>query len=255
MIFQTQSKIVLTSLTSKNLVKYIRVYRWNPYLQIRPYFSVYPVNLIHCGPMVLDLLILIKNYQDSTLTFRRSCREGICGSCAMNIDGKNSLACLASFQKNPLFLTIYPLPHMKVIKDLIPDLSNFYRQYSLVKPWLIKSKTLLTSENFQSKFDRLELNGLYECVLCACCSAGCPSYWWNSKTYLGPSILLQAYRWVIDSRDENSKNRLKFLNNKTRLFSCHSILNCTSVCPKKLNPAKSISYLKLQIKQQFGEKN
>nr|YP_011017843.1 succinate dehydrogenase subunit 2 [Pseudoceramium tenerrimum]YP_011017846.1 succinate dehydrogenase subunit 2 [Pseudoceramium tenerrimum]WQF69719.1 succinate dehydrogenase subunit 2 [Pseudoceramium tenerrimum]WQF69722.1 succinate dehydrogenase subunit 2 [Pseudoceramium tenerrimum]WQF69755.1 succinate dehydrogenase subunit 2 [Pseudoceramium tenerrimum]WQF69758.1 succinate dehydrogenase subunit 2 [Pseudoceramium tenerrimum] len=237
----------------KNL-KFIRIYRWNPYLQIKPYFSIYPINLKRCGSMVLDLLVFIKNYHDPTLTFRRSCREGICGSCAMNIDGKNSLACLKNYSVNPNFLTIYPLPHMKVIKDLVPDLSNFYQQYSLIRPWLIMDNVRST-ENLQSKTDRFELNGLYECVLCACCSSSCPSYWWNSDKYLGPSILLQAFRWISDSRDSKEFERLKNLNHKTKVFSCHSILNCTSSCPKSLNPAKAISKIKKQVKQTFGGKN
>lgn len=237
-------------------VKFIRIYRWNPYLQIKPYFSVYPLILEKCGKMILDILIYIKNNQDSTLTFRRSCREGICGSCAMNIEGKNALACLTFYNTKSLFLTIYPLPHMKVIKDLVPDLTNFYKQYSSIKPWLInQNKTSQKLEFLQSKKDRFNLNGLYECVLCACCSASCPSYWWNSNKYLGPSILLQAYRWILDSRDTNEINRLTFLNVQSRLFSCHSILNCTSVCPKHLNPAKSIAMLKLQVKKIYGEKN
>nr|YP_011017782.1 succinate dehydrogenase subunit 2 [Pseudoceramium inkyui]WQF69628.1 succinate dehydrogenase subunit 2 [Pseudoceramium inkyui] len=235
-------------------IKFIRIYRWNPYLQIKPYFSIYPINLKKCGSMVLDLLVFIKNYHDPTLTFRRSCREGICGSCAMNIDGKNSLACLKNYPTTPNFLTIYPLPHMKVIKDLVPDLSNFYQQYSLIKPWLVMDNTK-TVENLQSKTDRSELNGLYECVLCACCSASCPSYWWNSDKYLGPSILLQAFRWLSDSRDSKEFERLKILNSKTKLFACHSILNCTSSCPKLLNPAKAISKIKHQVTQTFGGKN
>uniref|UniRef100_A0A1B0ZER5 Succinate dehydrogenase [ubiquinone] iron-sulfur subunit n=1 Tax=Campylaephora sungminbooi TaxID=1896769 RepID=A0A1B0ZER5_9FLOR len=256
MILNTHSLNKISFQLKKNQkIKFIRVYRWNPYLQIKPYFSVYPVNLKKCGSMVLDLLIFIKNYHDSTLAFRRSCREGICGSCAMNISGRNSLACLTNYLKNPSFLTIYPLPHMKLIKDLVPDLSNFYHQYSLIKPWLITRPENLIKENLQSKTDRLVLNGLYECVLCACCSASCPSYWWNANKYLGPSILLQAFRWISDSRDSNELNRLKFLNNKTRVFSCHSILNCTAACPKHLNPAKSISQIKNQLKYLVGGKN
>nr|WQF69682.1 succinate dehydrogenase subunit 2 [Ceramothamnion sp.]WQF69685.1 succinate dehydrogenase subunit 2 [Ceramothamnion sp.] len=254
MIFSTNSKLT-TSWQTTTIIKYVRVYRWNPYLQIKPYFSVYPININNCGKMILDLLIYIKNLHDATLTFRRSCREGICGSCAMNIEGVNSLACLTFFNITTNFSTIYPLPHMKIIKDLVPDLTNFYKQYSLIKPWLHPRNFSLTKEHLQSKLDRFQLNGLYECVLCACCSSSCPSYWWNADRYLGPSILLQAYRWILDSRDGAEFKRVKFLNNKFRLFSCHSILNCTTVCPKHLNPAKSIAKLKLHVKYQFGGKN
>lgn len=196
--------------------------------------------------MVLDGLIQIKNIQDSTLTFRRSCREGICGSCSMNINGVNSLACLKSLNIKSKFITIYPLPHMYVIKDLVPDLTNFYAQYKSIQPWLINNK-LPKKEFLQSKCDRLELNGLYECILCACCSSSCPSYWWNHDKYLGPAILLQAYRWLVDSRDFGTENRIFFLNHKMRLFRCHTIMNCSKVCPKALNPGKAISYIKYKI--------
>lgn len=222
--------------------KFLRIYRWNPYLNIQPWFAIYPISLTTCGPMVLDALIQIKDLQDSTLTFRRSCREGICGSCSMNINGTNALACLKPLNKiNQKFVTIYPLPHMYIIKDLVPDLSNFYAQYKSIKPW---SKTNPTLNQLQSKKDRFELDGLYECILCACCSSSCPSYWWNHDKYLGPAVLLQAYRWVIDSRDSDNINRLNFLNHKMRLFRCHTIMNCSKVCPKGLNPGKAISLLK-----------
>ena len=199
--------------------------------------------------MVLDILIYIKNFQDSTLTFRRSCREGICGSCSMNINGKNSLACLSKLSINKILNTIYPLPHMYIIKDLVPDLSNFYRQYLLIKPWLNSNNSFFKkNEFFQSKIDRFLLDGLYECILCACCSSSCPSYWWNSDKYFGPAILLQSYRWIIDSRDTLTENRLTFLNHKLRLFNCHSIMNCSKVCPKNLNPGKVVNLLKITNK-------
>ncbi len=199
--------------------------------------------------MVLDILIYIKNTQDSSLTFRRSCREGICGSCAMNIEGSNTLACIKSFNIKT-FLTVYPLPHMYIIKDLIVDLTNFYNQYRLIKPWLVTKKVVLgkTNEILQSKFDRIRLDGFYECILCACCSSSCPSYWWNYDKYLGPAILLQAYRWLVDSRDSLRTERIKFLNHKLRLYKCHNIMNCSIVCPKNLNPSKSINLIKYQIK-------
>uniref|UniRef100_A0A7L4WNZ4 Succinate dehydrogenase [ubiquinone] iron-sulfur subunit n=1 Tax=Osmundea sinicola TaxID=290685 RepID=A0A7L4WNZ4_9FLOR len=231
---------------------YIRIYRWNPYLKLKPWFNIFPLKLNKNSHfMVLDLLFHIKNHFDSSLTFRRSCREGICGSCSMNINGLNTLACLKTIDfKNLQFLTIYPLPHFLVIKDLVCDLTNFYNQYRLIKPWLI-TEDKVKNENLQSKQDRFELDGLYECILCACCSSSCPSYWWNYNSYLGPAILLQAYRWILDSRDFTKNKRLNFLNNKMRVSKCHSIINCSKVCPKKLDPAKAINYLKyfLEVKK------
>ena len=226
---------------------YVRIYRWNPYLSLKPWFNIFPLKLNkNTSYMVLDILFIIKNQYDATLTYRRSCREGICGSCAMNINGLNNLACLKSFlPKNNQFLTIYPLPHMLVIKDLVCDLTNFYNQYRLIKPWLIKKNiTKNKIEKLQSKLDRFELDSLYECILCACCSSSCPSYWWNYDKYLGPAILLQAYRWIVDSRDSSKNNRINFLNNNLRISKCHSINNCTKVCPKNLNPAKIVNLLK-----------
>lgn len=226
--------------------KFLRIYRWNPYFSTnKPWFSVYPISIYYCGPMILDALIWIKDTQDSTLSFRRSCREGICGSCSMNINGVNVLACLQPLKIYKRFITIYPLPHMYIIKDLIPDLSNFYFQYKYIKPWL-EPNNVTSTEFFQSKVDRGKLDNLYECILCACCSASCPSYWWNHNKYLGPAILLQAYRWIIDSRDGNSKVRFKFIKNKMRLFRCHTIMNCSKICPKKLNPGKIISIIKYE---------
>nr|YP_010620082.1 Succinate dehydrogenase subunit 2 [Pterosiphonia complanata]WAX04095.1 Succinate dehydrogenase subunit 2 [Pterosiphonia complanata] len=238
---------------------YIRIYRWNPYLRLKPWFNIFPLKFNDIKQlMVLDLLFFIKNNYDSSLTFRRSCREGICGSCSMNINGVNSLACLKNFSSTSIqFLTIYPLPHMLILKDLVCDLTNFYNQYRLIKPWLIRSsknsKKLISltsriannkNETLQSKFDRFVLDGLYECILCACCSASCPSYWWNYDKYLGPAILLQVYKWLIDSRDYSQINRLNFLNNSNRITNCHGITNCTKVCPKNLNPAQIINFLK-----------
>ena len=225
---------------------YVRIYRWNPYLNLKPWFNIFPLKPNNLKQsMVLDILFYIKNTYDSSITFRRSCREGICGSCSMNINGLNTLACLKTINfKNSQFLTIYPLPHMLVIKDLVCDLTNFYNQYRLIKPWLIKNLNIKKNENLQSKYDRFELDGLYECILCACCSSSCPSYWWNYDKYLGPAILLQAYRWILDSRDINERARIDFLNNKLRFSKCHGIANCTKVCPKNLNPAKIINFLK-----------
>ena len=182
----------------------------------------------NCGPMVLDALIKIKNEIDPTLTFRRSCREGVCGSCAMNIDGSNTLACTKSAKEVEGELNIYPLPHMPVIKDLVPNLKGLYKQYQSIEPWMQAETPSDGMEKRQSKEDRSKLDGLYECILCACCSTSCPSYWWNGDKYLGPAVLLQAYRWIIDSRDEERKKRLTKVADELKLFRCHTIMNCTN---------------------------
>ena len=200
------------------------------------------------GPMVLDNLIYIKNFIDPSLGFRRSCREGICGSCAMNIDGKNSLACLTPIKKN---MVIYPLPHMKIIRDLIPDMKNFYRQYKEIKPWLVSNKKEKNIENLQSIEDRKKLDGMYECILCACCSTSCPSYWWNGNEYLGPAVLMQAYRWIEDSRDIKKIERMEYVDDAMKLYRCKSIMNCTDTCPKGLNPAQAIGKLKQKIEKEL----
>ena len=197
-----------------------------------------------CGPMVLDALIYIKDNIDKTLTFRRSCREGICGSCAMNINGKNTLACLTPIEKN---MSVYPLPHMPIIRDLVSDMKNFYKQYAEIKPWLHTSKKDKTIEHIQTIEDRRKLDGMYECILCACCSTSCPSYWWNSDEYLGPAVLMQAYRWIEDSRDENTSERLDFVNDAMKLYRCKTIMNCSNTCPKGLNPGQAIGKLKKKI--------
>jgi succinate dehydrogenase / fumarate reductase iron-sulfur subunit len=195
--------------------------------------------------MVLDAIIHIKNDIDGTLTFRRSCREGICGSCAMNIDGTNTLACLKPIDEVKGDVKIYPLPHMKVVKDLVPDLTQAYAQYASIKPWLqSQSAPPPDRERLQSPEERAKLDGLYECILCFCCSTSCPSYWWNGDRYLAPAILLQAYRWIVDSRDEMTGERLDNLEDPFRLYRCHTIMNCTRTCPKGLNPAKAIADIK-----------
>jgi len=226
-------------------VRTFRVYRWNPDDQQNPRVDEYEVDLATCGPMVLDALIKIKNEIDPTLTFRRSCREGICGSCSMNIDGGNTLACTKAIDDCRGDVKVYPLPHMPVIKDLVPDLTHFYAQYASIKPW-IRTQTAPPpdAERLQSKDDRAKLDGLYECILCACCSTSCPSYWWNSDRYLGPAILLQAMRWIADSRDEDTGARLDDLEDPFKLYRCHTIMNCTKTCPKGLNPAKAIGDIK-----------
>jgi len=225
-------------------VKRFHIYRWDPDSGENPRMDTYEVDLDTCAPMVLDALLKIKNEMDPTLTFRRSCREGVCGSCAMNIDGTNTLACTIAIGDIKGEVKIYPLPHMSVVKDLVPDLTHFYAQYASIKPWLQSVTPPPERERLQSKEDRAKLDGLYECILCACCSTSCPSYWWNGERYLGPSILLQAYRWIVDSRDEFTGERLDNLEDPFRLYRCHTIMNCTKTCPKSLNPAKAIAEIK-----------
>jgi succinate dehydrogenase iron-sulfur subunit len=227
-----------------------RVYRWNPDDGANPRLDTYYVDTGDCGPMILDALIWIKNTVDPTLTFRRSCREGICGSCAMNIDGTNTLACTKANEDVRSTVNIYPLPHMNVVKDLVPGMTNFYAQFRSIEPWLKTVTTTPAKEWRQDMKDREKLDGLYECILHPCCSTACPSYWWNSDRFLGPAILLQAYRWVIDSRDETTGERLDNLEDPFRIYRCHTILNCTKACPKGLNPAKAIAELKkLMVKR------
>ena len=225
-------------------VKRFRVYRYDPDSGQNPRIDTYEVDMDKCGPMVLDALLKIKNEIDPTLTLRRSCREGICGSCAMNIDGTNTLACTKACSDIKGDAKIYPLPHMPVVKDLVPDLTHFYAQYAAIKPWIRTQSAAPDRERLQSKEDRQKLDGLYECILCACCSTACPSYWWNSDRYLGPAILLQAYRWIADSRDEDTGERLDALEDPFKLYRCHTIMNCTRTCPKGLNPAKAIAEIK-----------
>lgn len=226
--------------------KTFKIYRWSPDDDANPRVDEYTIDLDACGPMVLDAIIHIKNNIDSTLTFRRSCREGICGSCSMNIDGVNTLACTKDIESISGDVKIYPLPHMDVVKDLVPDLSKAYAQYASIEPWL-KTETPAPPadrERLQSPEERAALDGLYECILCFCCSTSCPSYWWNSDRYLGPAILLQSFRWLADSRDEAKGERLDNLEDPFRLYRCHTIMNCTNTCPKGLNPAKAIAETK-----------
>jgi succinate dehydrogenase / fumarate reductase iron-sulfur subunit len=233
--------------TGKGSWKEFRVYRWTPDDGQNPHIDSYWLDLEETGPMVLDAIIKIKNEIDPTLTFRRSCREGICGSCAMNIDGTNTLACTKAIGEIGGTINIYPLPHMQVVKDLVPDMTHFYAQHRSIEPWLRTESTTPEKEWKQSREDREKLDGLYECILCACCSTACPSYWWNADRYLGPATLLQAYRWVNDSRDEATGERLDDLEDPFRIYRCHTILNCAQVCPKGLNPAKAIAELKKKM--------
>ena len=226
-------------------VRAFKIYRWNPDDGRNPRVDTYEIDLDDCGPMVLDALIKIKNEVDSTLTFRRSCREGICGSCSMNIDGTNTLACLKGIDEVKGDVKIYPLPHMPVVKDLVPDLNQAYAQYASVEPWLqTESMPPPDKERLQSVEERNKVDGLWECILCFCCTTSCPSYWWNGDRYLGPAVLLQAYRWIADSRDEYAGERLDALEDPFRLYRCHTIMNCTRTCPKGLNPAKAIAEIK-----------
>lgn len=241
-------------------LKYFKIYRYDPEIVgQKPYMATYAVDLNTCGPMVLDALVKIKNEQDPSLTFRRSCREGICGSCAMNINGTNGLACLSfiddksSAKDAPI--SLHPLPHMHVMKDLIPDMTNFYNQYKSIRPWLQTNdspESTLKKEHRQSEMERAKLDGMYECILCACCSTSCPSYWWNSDKYLGPAVLMQAFRWISDSRDEFAKERLKQLDDEFKLYRCHQIMNCTRVCPKGLNPAKAIASMMKKMPEAYA---
>ena len=225
--------------------KNFRIYRWSPDDGENPRIDQYTIDLDQCGPMVLDAIIKIKNEIDPTLTFRRSCREGICGSCAFNIDGTNTLACTKGIDEIKGDVKIYPLPHLPVIKDLVPDLTHFYAQYASIRPWIrTQSPAPPDKERLQSREDRAQIDGLYECILCACCSTSCPSYWWNGDRYLGPAILLQAYRWLADSRDEAAGERLDELEDPFKLYRCHTIMNCAKTCPKGLNPAKAIAEIK-----------
>ena len=233
-------------------VKRFKVYRWDPESGGDPRWDTYDVAVDQCGPMVLDAIIHIKNTMDPTLAFRRSCREGICGSCAMNIGGRNTLACTHGWADVPgKEVQISPLPHQQVVKDLVPDLTMFFAQHASIEPWLKTASPPPETEWRQSPEDRAQLDGLYECILCACCTTSCPSYWWNGEKYLGPATLLQAYRWIADSRDEATGERLDGLEDPFKLYRCHTIMNCAQVCPKGLNPAKAIAEIKMQLAERL----
>lgn len=233
--------------------KTFEVYRWNPDDDKNPCMDSFEVDLDECGPMVLDALIYIKDKIDSSVTFRRSCREGICGSCAMNIDGTNTLACLKPIEDIKNDAKIYPLPHMDVVKDLVPDQKHIIAQLQSIEPWLKSDEVpQANKERLQSPEDRAKLDGLYECILCFCCSTSCPSYWWNEDKYLGPAVLLQAYRWIADSRDDATGERLDNLEDPYKLYRCHTIMNCTKTCPKGLNPAKAIAETKKMMVERKG---
>ena len=227
----------------------LQIYRYNVTYRPHPYLDIFEIPKKECGPMVLDALLKIKDQIDPSLTFRRNCREGVCGSCSMNINGTNCLACITDLTAlETEEVRIYPLPHLPVIKDLVPDLSHLYAQYASLKPWLQTDDTPPSErERLQSPQDREKLEGLWECILCFCCSTSCPSYWWNGDKFLGPAALLQAARWVEDSRDTATKERLGDLQDPFSLYRCHTIMNCTKTCPKGLNPARTIGSLKKKL--------
>ena len=220
------------------------IYRYDPDRDARPYMQDYEVELQHNDKMLLDALMRIKADVDETLAFRRSCREGVCGSDGMNINGKNGLTCTTNLLtlKEPVVLK--PLPGLPVIRDLIVDMTQFFKQYHSVKPYLINDTPAPEKERLQSPEQREVLNGLYECILCASCSTSCPSFWWNPDKFVGPAGLLQAYRFIADSRDEATGERLDDLEDPYRLFRCHTIMNCVDVCPKELNPTRAIGSIK-----------
>lgn len=227
-----------------------KVYRYDPDSPDNPRIDTYQIDMTGIS-MVLDALIKIKNEVDPSLAFRRSCREGVCGSCAMNIDGANTLACTKAMDELPSgTVSVYPLPHQPVMKDLVTDLTNFYKQHAYIEPFLKSKSDDPATERSQTPEDRTKLDGLYECILCACCSTSCPSYWWNGEKeggedeYLGPAALLQSYRWLADSRDDFANERLDNLEDEFKLYRCHTIMNCAQVCPKHLNPAKAISEIR-----------
>ena len=223
------------------------MYRWSGDENTPPQIDRFEIDVKKAGTMVLDILNQIKAELDPSLTFRKSCREGVCGSCAMNIDGVNTLACQKNIEECSDVINIYPLPHMKVLKDLVVDLKKAFEQFKSIKPWLSKKTPNNKKENYQSIEDRDKLDGMWECVMCFSCSTSCPSYWWNEDKYLGPAVLLQANRWIQDSRDEEKKERLNELDDSFKLYRCHSIMNCTNSCPKGLNPAKAIAEIKNEI--------
>ena len=220
-----------------------KVYRYDPDRDAQPYMQDYDIELEPTDQMLLDALVRIKEKDDS-LALRRSCREGVCGSDAMNINGKNGLACVTKLTELKEPVELRPLPGLPVIRDLIVDMTQFFKQYHSIKPYLVTESAAPQRERLQSPEDREELNGLYECILCACCSTSCPSFWWNPDKFVGPAGLLQAYRFIADTRDEAVNERLDNLEDPYRLFRCHTIMNCVDVCPKGLNPTKAIGKIK-----------
>ncbi|MFW2177752.1 MULTISPECIES: succinate dehydrogenase iron-sulfur subunit [unclassified Moraxella] len=229
----------------------IEIFRYDPDKDAAPRMQTYTIELLDSDRMLLDVLVRLKTI-DETISFRRSCREGICGSDGMNINGKNGLSCLINMNTLPNKITLRPLPGLPVIRDLVVDMNQFYAQYEKVQPYLINDQPAPPTERLQSPEDREKLNGLYECILCACCSTSCPSFWWNPDKFLGPSALLNGYRFVADSRDQATQERLARLDDPFSLFRCRGIMNCVSVCPKGLNPTKAIGHLRSMLLDQAG---
>lgn len=229
----------------------IEIFRYDPDKDAAPRMQTYQIELLDSDRMLLDVLVRLKK-MDETISFRRSCREGICGSDGMNINGKNGLSCLINMNTLPQKITIRPLPGLPVVRDLVVDMNQFYEQYEKVHPYLINDQPAPPTERLQSPEDREKLNGLYECILCACCSTSCPSFWWNPDKFLGPSALLNGYRFVADSRDTSTQERLARLDDPFSLFRCRGIMNCVSVCPKGLNPTKAIGHLRNMLLDQAG---
>ncbi|MBU6380967.1 MAG: succinate dehydrogenase iron-sulfur subunit [Proteobacteria bacterium] len=226
------------------------IYRYDPDKDTKPYMQDLEVSLQASDKMLLDALMRIKSDFDASLSFRRSCREGVCGSDAMNINGKNGLACITNLRELRQPIVLKPLPGLPVVRDLIVDMTQFFKQYHSVQPFLINENPPPEKERLQSPEDREELDGLYECILCACCSTSCPSFWWNPDKFVGPAGLLQAYRFIADTRDQATSARLDNLEDPYRLFRCHTIMNCVDVCPKGLNPTKAIGKIKeLMVKR------
>ena len=220
------------------------IYRYNPETDTKPYYQDYEVELAKEDAKLLTALIKIKEFNDDSFSFRRSCREGVCGSDAININGRNGLACLTDLDSLKQPVIIRPIPGLPIIRDLIVDMTQFFNQYNSIKPYVIDDRAMPERERLQSPEDREELNGVIECILCACCSTACPSFWWNPDKFLGPAALLHAYRFIADTRDQATSERLDNLNDPYRLFRCHTIMNCADVCPKYLNPTKAIGKIK-----------
>lgn len=221
----------------------LKIYRYNPDVDSAPYMQDFELNMESGDAMLLDALMMLRK-QDDSLGFRKSCREGVCGSDAMNINGRNGLACITLLSSLKQPIEIRPLPGLPVIRDLIVDMTQFFKQYHSIKPYLVNNDPPPETERLQSPKDRLELDGLYECILCGCCTTACPSFWWNPDKFVGPAGLLQAYRFIADTRDQDTAARLDNLEDPYRLFRCHTIMNCADVCPKELNPTEAIGKIK-----------
>ncbi|MBU6270832.1 MAG: succinate dehydrogenase iron-sulfur subunit [Betaproteobacteria bacterium] len=238
-----EAPVAAPAAAATRVVKF-SIYRYDPDKDERPYMQNIEVELLPTDKMLLDALMRIKQTTDDSVSYRRSCREGVCGSDAMNINGKNGLACITNLRDLKQPIVLKPLPGLPVVRDLIVDMTQFFKQYHSIKPFLINDTPPPEKERLQSPEEREELDGLYECILCACCSTSCPSFWWNPDKFVGPAGLLQAYRFIADSRDQATSERLDNLEDPYRLFRCHTIMNCVDVCPKGLNPTRAIGKIK-----------